>query len=133
MANIKVMHKAAVISTDLTIKEIKKLEALNPDCLAIKDAEGNVRFNIATSSKESISRFGIVFNNDSRISVLIDANKINRDVVEELFGAVLLQLSEIEKKAVAYLDSVSVDLDDLIEIDGEFETESDVEYLDEEE
>lgn len=116
MANIKVMHKAAVISTDLTVKEIKKLEALNPDCLAIKDAEGNVMFNIATSTRESVSKYGIVFANDSKISVLIDAVKVDRDVIEELFGAVLLQLSEIEKKAFDYLEEVATDLDDLIEI-----------------
>ncbi len=116
MANIKVMHKAAVISTDLTVKEIKKLEALNPDCLAIKDAEGNVMFNIATSTRESVSKYGIVFANDSKISVLVDAVKVDRDVIEELFGAVLLQLSEIEKKAFDYLEEVATDLDDLIEI-----------------
>ena len=127
MANIKVMHKAAVISTDLTIKEIKKLEALNPDCLAIKDAEGNVRFNIATSNNESISKYGIVFANDSRISVLIDAARVNRDVVEELFGAVLLQLSEIEKKAMTYLDEITTDLDDLIEITDDVEDEAEEE------
>lgn len=127
MANIKVMHKAAVISTDLTIKEIKKLEALNPDCLAIKDAEGNVRFNIATSNMESISKYGIVFANDSRISVLIDAAKVNREVVEELFGAVLLQLSEIEKKSFDYLEEISTDLDDLIEIVSEDEEDEEEE------
>lgn len=116
MANIKVMHKAAVISTDLTVKEIKKLEALNPDCLAIKDAEGNVMFNIATSTKECVSKYGIVFANDSKISVLVDAVKVDRDVIEDLFGAILLQLSEVEKKAFDYLEEVATDLDDLIEI-----------------
>lgn len=123
MANIKVMHKAAVISTDLTVKEIKKLEALNPDCLAIKDAEGNVMFNIATSTRESVSKYGIVFANDSKISVLVDAVKVDRDVIEELFGAVLLQLSEIEKKAFDYLEEVATDLDDLIEIVAEEDEE----------
>lgn len=127
MANIKVMHKAAVISTDLTVKEIKKLEALNPDCLAIKDANGDVIFNIGTASQESISKYGIVFSNDSKISVLIGAPRVNRDVVEELFGATLLRLSEIEQKAVEYLDSISVDLDDLITIDEEDEYEYDEE------
>lgn len=116
MANIKVMHKAAVISTDLSIKEIKKLEALNPDCLAIKDAEGNVIFNIATSNRESISKYGIVFANDSKISVLIEAPKVNKDVIEELFGAILLRLSKIETQAFDYLEDVDSDLDTLIEI-----------------
>lgn len=121
MANIKVMHKAAVISTDLTVKEIKKLEALNPDCLAIKDANGDVRFNIATGTMEAVSKYGIVFANDSKITVLIDAAKVNRDVIEELFGAILLQLSEIERNAIEYLDNITVDLSDLIEIEEEEE------------
>lgn len=121
MANIKVMHKAAVISTDLTVKEIKKLEALKPECLSIKDAEGNVRFSICTANHESISRYGIAFANDSKVSILIDAPKVNRDIVEDLFGALLLQLSEIEQKAYEALDEVSTDLEDLIEIEDEDE------------
>jgi len=123
MANIKVMHKAAVISTDLTVKEIKKLEAIKPECLTIKDAEGNIRFSIGTANHESISKYGIAFANDSKVSILIDAPKVNRDLVEELFGALLLQLSEIEQNAYDVLDEVAVDLEDLIEIADENEDE----------
>ena len=119
MANIKVMHKAAVISTDLTIKEIKKLEAINPDCLTIKNDNGDVLFSIATSNRESISRYGIVFANDSKISVLIDAARVNRDVVEELFGATVLQLSTIENQAISALEELDTDLATLIEIEDE--------------
>lgn len=119
MANIKVMHKAAVISTDLTIKEIKKLEAINPDCLTIKNDNGDVLFSIATSNRESISKYGIVFANDSKISVLIDAAKVNRDVVEELFGATVLQLSTIENQAMMALEELDTDLATLIEIEDE--------------
>lgn len=119
MANIKVMHKAAVISTDLTIKEIKKLEAINPDCLTIKNDNGDVLFSIATSNRESISRYGIVFANDSKISVLIDAARVNRDVVEELFGATVLQLSTIENQAMSALEELDTDLATLIEIEDE--------------
>lgn len=119
MANIKVMHKAAVISTDLTIKEIKKLEAINPDCLTIKNDNGDILFSIATSNRESISRYGIVFANDSKISVLIDAAKVNRDVVEELFGATVLQLSTIENQAIDALEELDTDLATLIEIEDE--------------
>lgn len=116
MAKIKTLHKAAVISTDLTIKEIKKVEALNPDCLTIKDAEGSVKFSIGTGKTESISKYGIVFANDSKVSILIDAEKVNRDVIENQFGAILLQLSEVEKQVYTYLETVGTDLDDLIEI-----------------
>lgn len=119
MANIKVMHKAAVISTDLTIKEIKKLEAINPDCLTIKNDNGDVLFSIATSNRESISKYGIVFANDSKISVLIDAARVNRDVVEELFGATVLQLSTIENQAMSALEELDTDLATLIEIEDE--------------
>ena len=108
---------------DVDMKLFNKLEALNPDCLAIKDAEGNVMFNIATSTKECVSKYGIVFANDSKISVLVDAVKVDRDVIEDLFGAILLQLSEVEKKAFDYLEEVATDLDDLIEIVAEEDEE----------
>lgn len=133
MANIKVMHKAATISTDLTIKEIKKLEALNPDCLTIKNADGDVIFSIATGEREALSKFGIVFANDSKVSVLVDAKKVNRDIVENLFGAILLQLSKIEIQANAALDELVTDLDELINIIDEDEEDEDYEYVDEDE
>lgn len=128
MANIKVIHKAAVISTDLTVKKIKKLEAIAPDCLTIKNEKGEILFSIGTGKQESISKYGIVFANDSKISVLIDATKVNRDLVEELFGAALLQLSTIEAQSAKALKHLGTSLEDLIQIEDELnEDESEVE------
>ena len=120
MAKIKTVHKAAVISTDLSVKNIKKLEAINPDALAIKNDKGETLFQIATGSNESISKYGIVFANDSKLSVIVDTDKsLSRDLVAELFGATLLQLSRVEEQANAALESIGTDLDTLIEIEDE--------------
>ena len=120
MAHIKTVHKAAVISTDLSVKNIKKLEAINPDALAIKNDKGETLFQIATGSNESISKYGIVFANDSKLSVIVDTDKsLSRDLVAELFGATLLQLSRVEEQANAALESIGTDLDTLIEIEDE--------------
>lgn len=120
MAHIKTVHKAAVISTDLSVKNIKKLEAINPDALAIKNDNGETLFQIATGSNESISKYGIVFANDSKLSVIVDTDKsLSRDLVAELFGATLLQLSRVEEQANAALESIGTDLDTLIEIEDE--------------
>lgn len=120
MAHIKTVHKAAVISTDLSVKNIKKLEAINPDALEIKNDKGETLFQIATGSNESISKYGIVFANDSKLSVIVDTDKsLSRDLVAELFGATLLQLSRVEEQANAALESIGTDLDTLIEIEDE--------------
>lgn len=120
MAKIKTVHKAAVISTDLSVKEIKRLEAINPDSLEIKNDKGETLFKIATGQAESLSKYGIVFANDSKISVAVDTNKaLDRETVSEIFGAMLLQLSRVEEKATEALASIGSDLDSLIEIEDE--------------
>ena len=120
MAHIKTVHKAAVISTDLSVKNIKKLEAINPDSLEIKNDNGETLFKVATGSEESISKFGIVFANDSKISVVVNTEeRLDRETVSEIFGATLLQLSRIEEQANAALENIGADLDTLIEIEDE--------------
>ena len=120
MAHIKTVHKAAVISTELSVKNIKKLEAINPDALEIRTEKGDVLFKVATGSVESISKYGIVFADDSKISVLTNSDKaLDRDTVAESFGAMLLQLSRVEEQANAALESIGADLDSLIEIEDE--------------
>ena len=120
MAHIKTVHKAAVISTDLSVKNLKKLEAINPDALEIKTKDGDVLFKVAVGNEESISKYGIVFTNDSKISVLVDTTKkLDKDTVAEIFGATLLQLSRVEEQANAALESIGTDLDSLIEVEDE--------------
>lgn|SRR5574344_460366 len=120
MAHIKTVHKAAVISTDLSVKNIKKLEAINPDSLEIKNDNGETLFKVATGSEESISKFGIVFANDSKISVVVNTEeRLDRETVSEIFGATLLQLSRVEEQANAALENIGADLDTLIEIEDE--------------
>jgi hypothetical protein len=125
MAHIKTVHKAAVISTELSVKDIKKLEAINPDALEIRTEKGDVLFRVATGKEDGISKYGIVFATDSKISVLTNSDKaLDRDAVAESFGAILLQLSRVEEQAKAALESIGSNLDDLIEIEDEETTEA---------
>ena len=118
MANLKAVHKAAIISTDLSVKDIKKLEAIEPDALTIVNDKDEVIFAIGTGSKESISKNGIVFDDDSRVSVLVDTKKpLDQETLEEAFGAILLQLSRVEAQAAEALSQLTVNLKDLIKID----------------
>jgi hypothetical protein len=120
MAKIKTVHKAAVISTDLSVKDIKKLEAINPDALCIKKDNGETLFQVCVGATESMSRYGIVFSGDSKISVVVDtAEKLDRETVSEIFGATLLQLSRVEEQANEALTAIGSDLDSLIEIEDE--------------
>lgn len=120
MAKIKTVHKAAVISTDLSVKDIKKLEAINPDALCIKKDNGETLFQVGVGAEESMSRYGIVFSGDSKISVVVDtAEKLDRETVSEIFGATLLQLSRVEEQANEALTAIGSDLDSLIEIEDE--------------
>jgi hypothetical protein len=120
MAKIKTVHKAAVISTDLSVKDIKKLEAINPDALCIKKDNGETLFQVGVGATESMSRYGIVFSGDSKISVVVDtAEKLDRETVSEIFGATLLQLSRVEEQANEALTAIGSDLDSLIEIEDE--------------
>jgi hypothetical protein len=120
MAKIKTVHKAAVISTDLSVKDIKKLEAINPDALCIKKDNDETLFKVGVGSQESMSRYGIVFAGDSKISVVVDTEKkLDRETVSEIFGATLLQLSRVEEQANEALAAIGSDLDSLIEIEDE--------------
>jgi hypothetical protein len=75
---------------------------------------------VCVGATESMSRYGIVFSGDSKISVVVDtAEKLDRETVSEIFGATLLQLSRVEEQANEALTAIGSDLDSLIEIEDE--------------
>ena len=118
MAKLKAIHKSVIITTELTVKQIKKLEAIEPDALTIVNDKDEVIFAIGTGKQEVISKNGIVFTNDSSISVLAVSDKaLDQEALEESFGAILLQLSRVEEQAQAALAELTVDLKDLIKIE----------------
>ena len=115
MAKVQVMHKAVMLSSDLTIEEIKKAEAIIPEALQIVDRHDNVIFAVATGNCEGMSTYGVVFNKENKISVLIDEQAaLTADKVEEYFGSILLRLTRVEDQVKAHLADIKADLKDMI-------------------
>lgn len=115
MAQIRIMHKAAVLETSLSYDDIKKAAAIVPGSLELADDKGNVFFRVAAGTHNHVSEFGICFDKETKISMLIEDNgNVTKEKAEEMFGVVLLRLTKVEKQVVKALKETSADLKDLI-------------------
>lgn len=118
MAKLKVAHRAAILSTELDVKDIKKAMALVPSTLQIKDAEGNVIFTVAVGNTPAVSKHGIVFK-ENKITNVLTVETVSQDSVEEEFGNILLQLEKVEEQVADALADFATDVADMITFDQE--------------
>lgn len=126
MARIKIVDRAAILSTELTTEDIKRAKAICPETLYLEDADGNITFGVSTTKNgESVipTRFGLSFEEGrSTIVTTFDCKgDVTRELIEKLFGATILNLLKVEDQVLNTLDRFSADLVNAISIDTEEE------------
>lgn len=105
MAKVTIAGRAVVITSDITLDDIKKVAKYRPEELIIKDKDKNPVFAISATGN-SVNQFGISFPEKTRddkgfamITLITDPYKgedFKGHVMDKIGGAVL-KLEELEK------------------------------------
>ena len=115
-AHIGVSGAAAILVSDIDLKDWKRVEKYSPDSLKLYDEEGYADFIVKTSDSQtgSVGEHGVTFssysNKNGKATVTILLNTENEDkvaAVKELFGNILLDLNQIEEGIPEILKSIA--------------------------
>lgn len=105
MANIIIAGEAVVITSAMSLEDLKTIKKYRPGALVLKDEEGEPVFAIGVSNGAgSIGKFGAEFGSEShgeepKACITMITNGISGDVeekVSEMVGPAILRLNEIE-------------------------------------
>ncbi len=123
MANVLVAGHSAIITSSLSVEEIKKVQKYQPDALTLKDEEGEPIFKIgfAAHGTGDVSKFGVEFdaapgvNGKAVVTMAFCPGDGNEDEVKtalaEIIGAAMVNLSKIEAAVPGILESVNAKIE----------------------
>lgn len=122
MAKIKVCGEVMILTSTVKLADIQRLEKTNPDVLAIKDAEGNEVFRVATGDTGKITTYAAVFSGETRderklatlTMGLPESDDDIREVIADAIGGSIAKISEVEKKIAEILPVMNRERADLI-------------------
>lgn len=118
-AGITVAGQAVVITSSMTLDNIKTIGKYRPEKLQLKDAENKeVIFVISVSKgKGSINKYGAEFdsttyNRDGKAVITLDMPAVNGSVEEsvaEYVGAAILNLNKLEAQLPAVINEITAE------------------------
>lgn len=118
-AGITVAGQAVVITSSMTLDNIKTIGKYRPEKLQLKDAENKeVIFVISVSKgKGSINKYGAEFdsttyNRDGKAVITLDMPAVNGSVEEsvaEYIGAAILNLNKLEAQLPAVINEITTE------------------------
>lgn len=115
-ANITLAGSAAVVTSAVSLEDLKRVEKFAPEALKIVDEEGETVFKVCTreNSSGSINKYGVVFgsvvNHEGKatVTVVIDPEiEDKREAVKDMMGAAILDLNTIEKELPEVLKDIA--------------------------
>lgn len=120
MAQVKIIAKSIVITSNLTTEVIKNVEAINPSGLVlVESCEGETTevFRIATGSKASFNKYGIVFDGTNsrgfaQATILTDT-AMTAEEVKNKYGLALINLNDLEDVVKSEYKNLKEKLDTL--------------------
>ena len=119
MAKITITGDVAVITSEMKLEEIEKLEKYNRNALTLFDNEGKEpEFCVKSSTKGSINRYGAEFNGKSRdegfATITIPVKGETKEEVEAYLldktGNAILNVNKIEEQAIEALAKVDEEI-----------------------
>lgn len=129
MAKLKISGNAIVLTSDLKLDTIKKMEKYNPDALVIfnetKDGDREEVFKIGSGVVSGISKYGITFAETNKTGLAVATSLLPETVavgdkkqfVKENFANTLFFLQDLEaavKTSCEELDAAYAELDKII-------------------
>lgn len=119
MAKAKVLEDKVVISSEvLTDENLERISVLNPSVLSLRDEEGEILYQVATSDINSFTRNGASFKcGKTSATIFIDEDDENKrkDILTAEITKSLISINKIEEQVTEYLDDT-----DEIEVDIDF-------------
>lgn len=116
MAKIKVTGSAMVLTSDVKLEDIKKLEKFSPESLKIIDENENEVFKIGTGLN-GFNKYGATFNEANAdgkavATVLLPEGIENKaKYVKDNYGYALLKLNTLEEFIAEALTELSADFE----------------------
>lgn len=117
MAKIVIAGDAVVVTSSLTLDDIRKVEKYRPEALILKGGEDNKEpiFSVGTAKSGSINQYGVTFASESHdesklaqlTMTLCGVNGDVKEYVADKIGAAVETLNQVE----ATLPSVIEDID----------------------
>ena len=111
MATIKIMGDILQIKSELTEKEVERVEAFAPEALKLFDNEGNELFGVSYPANACFSKYGICFcNKDDEGKIFMSTNNPitdhsdpdkEREEVIRIFAPLLSKLRAVEAQVAA--------------------------------
>lgn len=127
MAKINVCGDAVVIKSDLKLEDIKLLEKYRPDCLTVKDDEGEPVFKLGTTCcGGTVNKYGVSFasatHDDEGLAVFTtmfaccaDATLDEiKDCIADEFGQPVAMLTKLEESLKDVIDEVKAERDAIL-------------------
>jgi len=129
MAKLKISGNAIVLTSDLKLDTIKKMEKYNPDALIIfnetKNGDREEVFKIGSGAISGISVFGITFAETNKAGLAVATillpetipNDAKKQFVKDVFGNTIFLLQDLEaavKTSCEELDAAYAELDKII-------------------
>lgn len=129
MAKLKISGNAIVLTSDLKLDTIKKMEKYNPSALALyeEDKSGDKCevFKIGSGSVSSVSKYGITFAETNKTGLAVATvllpetvpNDAKKQFVKDVFGNTIFLLQDLEaavKTSCEELDAAYAELDKII-------------------
>lgn len=125
---VKIAGNAVILSTDIKLEDLNKLNKRYPEALCLYQMEQDEIIELfrvlPTNTTSNISKYGIVFaeqdtNGNARATILLPENVENKkEYLKEEFGMALIYLNKILIKAKDYaqeLNEMFKELDEVIE------------------
>jgi hypothetical protein len=128
MAKIKICGDAAVLTSAVTVKDIKTLSKFKPNALKLIDPETKDElYAIGMGSTASLSKFGATFTGEdargcatATIALPIGIeNEKKKEYTKDSFGYALLSLQKVEAQIVEVMATTRAEfenMDDAIEL-----------------
>lgn len=126
MANVNVLGDALVITSVVSLEDLKTVGKYRPEALVLKDDNGDEYFAIGTTcGYGSVNKYGAEFGGETHdegkkatITLLVDGNgtpeEIKADIAEDI-GVQLLNINKIEEKIPEVLAEIKAERDRILE------------------
>lgn len=120
MAKITIAGDAVVITSDVTLEDLKKVSKYNPKALVLRDENDTLIYSIAVSSNAEageINKNGAVFTSvapdgSGLATITMCSSTLSGDIKEAVadkIGSAILHLSQIEERLPQVLSQIDAD------------------------
>ena len=114
---IKVLGSEVLLVSEHSIEKYQDVEGYNPSALTLKDEDGEEYFRVCFDETDSVSNYGIVFDNSRPSQKAVarlpfaDNEEITAEAIVKKYGKVISNLNVIEDKVKLAYEEMRSDIE----------------------